>query len=152
MEAAVSPEVGLNLVNPKAGTSTLFTATAASTDGAYVEVHASYPPQGRRPPRHLHPAQDEDFTVLAGRLRVVLGDATFGVGVGEAFSVPRGVPHQMWSDGDDGALMRWRTTPALRTDELYCALFELAREHSWSPPPLERLAVVQRFSAEFQLC
>src|ERR1700712_5534675 len=107
MEAAVLPEVGAQLINPRAGTRTLFTATATSTDGAYVEVHASYAPKGRPPPRHLHPAQDEDFTVLAGRLRVIRGDETFSVSTGDAFRVPRGVPHQMWSDADEGALLRW---------------------------------------------
>ncbi|HSP39216.1 MAG TPA: cupin domain-containing protein [Frankiaceae bacterium] len=151
METAVKPEVGAELVNPKAGTRTVFTATAASTGGSYVEVHASYPPDGRRPPLHLHSAQDEDFTVLAGQLRVVRGDETFSVRAGDAFAVPRGVPHQMWSDGDDGALLRWRTTPALRTDEMYCALFALAREHDWAPPLDERLALVLRFTAEFRL-
>ena len=45
----MAPEVGTELVNPKAGTRTLFTATAQSTGGAYVEVEATYPAHGQKP-------------------------------------------------------------------------------------------------------
>jgi hypothetical protein len=66
----VIPDVGTELVNPKAGTRTVFTVTAQSTDGGYVEIDATYPPGAPAPPRHLHPSQEEHFTVLSGRMTV----------------------------------------------------------------------------------
>jgi mannose-6-phosphate isomerase-like protein (cupin superfamily) len=148
----MTPVVGTELVNPKTGTRTVFTATAEPTGGAYVEVEATYPPHGNRPPLHLHPSQVEDFTVLSGQVDVVRGDETFTVKEGDAFTVPAGTPHQMWSSGDDGAVMRWRTTPALRTGEMFCSLWEAARDADWSPDPLRLLEVLGDHTAEFCLC
>ena len=148
----MTPHVGSELVNPVAGTRTVFTATAESTGGAYVEIEATYPPHSSPPPLHLHPSQDEDFTVLSGQVTVVRGDETFTATAGEDFRVDRGTPHQLWNHGDDGTVLRWRTTPALQTGEMFCALWEVARENGWSPGPLELFAVIEQYDAEFCLC
>jgi mannose-6-phosphate isomerase-like protein (cupin superfamily) len=148
----MTPEVGTELVNPKAGTCTRFLATAQSTDGAYVEVEATYPPHSAKPPLHLHPSQDESFTVLSGQLDVVRGDEEFTVKAGDAFDVPRGTPHQMWASGDDGAVLLWRVTPAQRTGEMFCALWEVARDGDWQPDPMKLFEVITTHGEEFQLC
>jgi quercetin dioxygenase-like cupin family protein len=109
----MTPEVGLELVNPVAGTRMVFLATAASSNGEYVEIEATYPPNNAPPPRHLHPNQDERFELISGSLRGVRGDEEFAVSKGEELEVPRGTPHLMGA-GDDGAVFRWRTSPALR--------------------------------------
>jgi quercetin dioxygenase-like cupin family protein len=147
----MTPEVGTELVNPEAGTTLRFTATAASTDGAYVEVEATYPPNSRKPPRHLHPSQQETFSVLKGGMVVLRGDEELNVAAGDEFSVEPGTPHQMWA-AEDGATFRWRTAPALRTGELFCALWEVARDNDWSPDPMQMFEVVSGFAAEFCFC
>jgi len=147
----MTPDVGTELVNPAVGTKTVFTATAASTDGAYVEIEATYPPNSPKPPLHKHPTQTEQFTVLAGSLHVLRGDESFTAGTGEDFSVDPGVPHQMWA-GDDGAVMRWRTSPAQRTGEMFCALWAVARDNDWSPDPLQLFEAVSGFPDEFCFC
>lgn len=111
MGDAVIPVVGTELVNPKTGTRTVFTATAKSTDGGYVEIDATYPPGASPPPRHRRPPQEERFAVLAGRMTVSRGDEGFVAETGSEFVIPAGVAHSMSPDGDDGAVMRWRTTP-----------------------------------------
>jgi mannose-6-phosphate isomerase-like protein (cupin superfamily) len=148
----VTPIVGTELVNPKAGTRTVFTATAESTAGAYVEVVATYPPHSDPPPLHLHPAQEELFTVLAGQLDVVRGEESFAVKAGDEFTVPAGVAHKMWASSDDGAELRWRTTPALRTGEMFCELWEVARDADWSPDVMQLFGVIVNHSDEFCLC
>jgi mannose-6-phosphate isomerase-like protein (cupin superfamily) len=148
----MTPEVGTALENPKSGSRTVFLATAESTAGGYVEVEATYAGHGAKPPLHLHPSQREDFTVLSGELTVVRGDETFTVRAGDSFSTEPGTPHQMWSDGDEGAVLRWRTTPALRTGEMFCAMWELARDNDWSPTPLQSWEVVSQYADEFCLC
>jgi mannose-6-phosphate isomerase-like protein (cupin superfamily) len=120
-------------------------------DGALV-AEVTYGPAGSPPPAHLHPAQDEHFTVVSGQLDVVRGDEEFTVKAGDAFDVPRGVPHQMWASGDDGAVLLWRTTPALRTGEMFCALWEVARDGDWQPDPMRLFEVVTAHEAEFRLC
>ena len=146
----MTPEVGTELINPAAGTKTVFTATAESTGGDNVEVEATYPPNSRKPARHLHPRQTERFTLLAGSLEVRRGDEQFTAVAGEEFSVEPGVVHQMWA-GDDGAVFRWRTTPALRTGQMYCDLWECARDNDWKPSPQQVFEVMSGYGEEFNL-
>jgi len=73
----MTPEVGTELINPHAGTKTVFLATAESTAGAYVEIEVTYPPDSAKPPLLKHPAQVERFTALAGQLND--GMQLFGV-------------------------------------------------------------------------
>lgn len=148
----MTPEIGTELANPVSGTSTVFTATAESTGGAYVEVEATYPAHGAWPPLHLHPRQTETFTVLTGQMEVVRGDEKFTAVAGDTFEVVPGVPHQMRCNGDDGAVMRWRTSPALRTGEMFCALWAVARDNDWSPEPLQLFEVITQYADEFCLC
>lgn len=147
----MTPEIGTELINPKAATKTVFTATSESTGGEYVEIEATYPPSSAKPPRHHHPAQTEHFTVLAGTMHGVRGDEEFTIHAGDDLVVEPGTPHQMWA-GLDGAVMRWRTSPALRTGELFCELWEAARDHDWEPSPLDLFEVVKNYDAEFCLC
>ncbi len=51
--------------------------------------------------RHSHPDTDEFFLVLRGRLRIRMDDGDVELTAGQAFVVPRGVPHQPVSE--DGA-------------------------------------------------
>ena len=147
----MTPDVGTELINPKAGTKTVFTATAASTDGEFVEIEMTYPPNSSPPPLHLHPSQDETFTVLAGSMQGVSGEDEFTISVGEVLEVPRGTPHKMQATAD-GAVVRWRTAPALRTGEMFCALYEVARDNDWDPDVMALFEVIQQFPEEFCLC
>ena len=143
--------MGTELINPKAGTKQVFTATAESTGGAYVEIEVTYPPNSARPPMHKHPAQVEHFTVLAGGLDGVRAGEQFSIGAGEELTVEAGAPHQMGATAD-GAVFRWRTSPALRTGEMFCALWEVAHDNDWSPDPMQLFGVISQYDAEFCLC
>jgi quercetin dioxygenase-like cupin family protein len=145
------PEVGLELVNPLAGTRIVFLATAASTAGEYVEIEVTYPPDSPPPPRHLHPSQDERFTVLTGGMHATVGEQTREISAGEVLEVPAGTPHRMGATAA-GAVMRWRTTPALRTGEMFCALWEAARVNDWAPDPMQLFEVISGYGEEFCLC
>ena len=146
----MTPEVGAELVNPVAGTRTVFRATAASTGGAYVEVEQTH--ATAKPPLHLHPSQDEHFTVLAGRLHAVVGGDERELGPGDVLDVPRGTSHQMWSVGDEAARTLWRTTPALRTDQFYCDLWQVAADNAFEPDVMKAYEVTLRYPDEFCLC
>ena len=146
----MTPEVGTELVNPVAQTRQVFRATAASTDGAYVEVENTH--ASAKPPLHLHPSQDEHFTVVAGRLHTVVGDVERTLGPGDVLEVPRGTPHQMWGDGDEPTQTIWRTTPALRTDQFFCDLWQVAADNDFQPDLMKAFEVTQRYPEEFCLC
>ena len=146
----MTPEVGTELVNPVARTRQVFRATAASTDGAYVEVE--YTHAAERPPLHLHPGQDEHFTVLSGRLHAVVGGVEHDLGPGDVLEVPRGTSHHMWGEPDEATRTLWRTSPALRTDQFFCDLWQVAADNDFEPDLLKAYEVTLRYPDEFCLC
>ena len=95
------------------------------TAEAFV-VEAAYAEGGGPPPTHLHPAQDEAFEVLEGRMHVELGGEARVLEAGDTIGVPAGTPHRMWSEG--ATRTRWETRPAGRTPEWFRVLDRLQRE------------------------
>ena len=70
---------------------------------------------------------------------------------GDELVLPPGTCHLMRA-GADGAVMRWRTSPAQRTGEMFCALWEVARDNDWSPEPMQLFEVISGYGEEFRLC
>jgi quercetin dioxygenase-like cupin family protein len=129
----------------------VFLATAESTGGAYLEIVVTYPPNNPPPPMHKHPTQAEHFTVLAGAIEAIVDGAQSTVSAGGEIDVPAGIAHKMWAT-EEGVVMRWRTTPALRTGEMFCDLWQVARDNDWRPGGLQLFEVLQKYDAEFCLC
>ena len=103
-----------------------FRRTAADTAGTVLEIEATYAPHGDFPPAHLHPGQDEAFTVLAGTLTVRMGGREERYEPGATFTVPRGTVHTMANRDAVPARVRWETRPALETAEFFAAFYRLA--------------------------
>ena len=119
------------------GPSTSLTVLAHDEDG--LEVEATYAPGSPAPPAHLHPAQEEHFEVRSGAMRTVVDGHEETFEQGNAFDVPRGAVHQMWNDGDEPAVLTWRTTPASRTLDWFRELDALQRGEG-RPNPAELLS------------
>ena len=119
------------------GPSTSLTVVGHSDE--LLEVEVRYGPGSPAPPAHLHPAQEERFEVRSGVVRTVIDGHEETFEQGAAFDVPRGTAHQMWNDGDEPALLSWRTTPALRTLDWFRELDALVRGEG-RPNPAELLA------------
>ncbi|WP_448625182.1 cupin domain-containing protein [Geodermatophilus sp. URMC 64] len=62
-------------------------ATLNDYDVRVVRTHGEFT-------RHSHPETDEFFLVLRGSLTIRLDDGDVELGPGQAYVVPRGVPHQ----------------------------------------------------------
>jgi quercetin dioxygenase-like cupin family protein len=90
-----------------------------------LEVAAEWAPaEGAKPLPHLHPAQDERFTILAGELTIDLDGTRHVLRAGDVLEVPRGTTHRMWNSGDGAARATWETMPALRTAEFWATVHE----------------------------
>ena len=89
-------------------------------------VEVLYARAHRRPPAHLHPAHDERFEVLSGRIGARIGGASQVYGPGEVFEAPRGTVHQMWPVGGP-ASARWECRPGERSLAWFRALDDLHR-------------------------
>ncbi len=141
--------------NPVTGQEITFLATTAQTGGAYLEVETTYAPGGPRPPAHLHPRQAEHFEVLEGEVSARVGGERRTLHAGDTLEIAAGAPHEMACAGDAPARMRWRTTPALRTEAFFETMWGLAEAGKINrrgvPGLLQIVASGQEFADEFRL-
>lgn len=122
-------------------------ASGRDNDGEVFEVEAVLPPRLAGPPRHRHRWQTETFTVLEGRLRVVVGRDVRVLDPGEAVSVPPTVVHGFANPFPEPARIRMRETPAGPLEEQFDALVTAGRL-----PPLGQLAEINvRHGLSFSL-
>jgi quercetin dioxygenase-like cupin family protein len=120
-----------------------------------LEVEASYGEANKPPPKHLHPAQEEHFEVLAGALRARVGEQDYALHPGDTLDIPAGVPHQMWNGGAEEARVLWQTRPRLRTEQWFTALDALQRQgrvgRDGMPGPLAFGAMLTEYGDVFRL-
>ena len=128
------------------------TLTIQSAAPEALEVEAVYGAGGSPPPAHLHPAQDEHFEVLDGELRARVGGVEQTLRPGDKLDIPRGTKHQMWNASAAESRVRWRTSPAGRTEQWFRAVDRLIRENDGKTPgPLAFGALLTEYDDTFRL-
>ncbi len=55
---------------------------------------------GMAVPRHTHTREDEVYFVLAGELKVTVGETNFVLRPGDTLFAPRDIPHQLRNSGN----------------------------------------------------
>ena len=120
-----------------------------------LEVEVTYAPQGKKPPAHYHPEQDEHFEVLAGELHAIVDGEERVLRPGDTMDIGRGTVHQMWNPGDEIVRATWITTPGGRTYEWFAAIDALHREgrvdKSGMPGPLAFGVLLTEYRDVFRL-
>lgn len=146
---------GDKLVNPVTGQQMLFRRTSRETNGELLEVEAVYPPNSSPPAEHYHPTQEEHFEILAGKIKVHLGETLYSCGIGGSFTIPPGTPHRMWNDGDEDVRFIWQTRPALKTERLFETFWGLARDGKTDrrglPGVLQIAVIIREYEDEYRL-
>jgi quercetin dioxygenase-like cupin family protein len=106
--------------NPISGERIVIRETGAQTGGRLLSFDLFLPPGGHVPARHVHPVQEEQFTVVAGRMRFRVGrHRTILANPGETVVVPPGTAHWFGNDGAGVSHARVEVRPALRMEELF---------------------------------
>lgn len=127
------------------GSTMVFKAIQASTNGAFSLMERTLPPGGRNPPPHMHTNCEEAFYVLEGEVEFLLGETTT-IGRPETFVlVPGGVAHTFGNAGRTQARLLIIHAPAM--DAYFEELQEL-----WSkeipPTQQDELALMRRHGME----
>ena len=104
------------------------TVTIRVSSPELLEVEGSWGPEGKPPPPHYHPAQDEHFEVLEGTLTAKLGGEESDLEAGQMLDIPRGTHHQIWNRGSGSTRALWQTRPAGRTEEWFRSIDRLIGE------------------------
>jgi quercetin dioxygenase-like cupin family protein len=109
-----------------------YTATAEDNDGELVRFNWRSVPGGTIT-EHIHPSQEERFSIVSGEAHFTLAGEETTAGPGETIVVPAGVRH---SEGNLGSLdvegvIELR--PALRTKEFHEAVAGLVADRRTTP-------------------
>lgn len=107
------------LTNPYTGQTVEFVAE----DEELLVIESSYRPGGAPAPAHLHPAQEERFTVLSGAVETVVGGEPRTLREGDVLVIPAATPHQFGGHASEPGTVRWEVRPALRTREFLERMF-----------------------------
>jgi quercetin dioxygenase-like cupin family protein len=118
--------------NPRISARMVFLRTGAETNGQLLEADLFVKPGGKAPPRHIHPFQEERFSVVTGSLTTWISGKESAVTAGEESVVPKGAVHTWWNSGDCDAHVRVEFRPAIRTEGLE-AIYAFAQDGVRNP-------------------
>ena len=104
--------------NPISGERIVICTSSEDSHGALLSFELYLPPGGHVPARHVHPVQEERFTVIRGTWRFRLGRRTLVATAGQTVTVPPRTAHWFGNIGDTEAQARVEVRPALRMEEL----------------------------------
>lgn len=99
------------------------TITFVSEDDEVLVMESSYVRGGALAPPHIHPSQEERFTVLSGAVRAGIDGKVRTLEKGEQLIVPAGAAHEFGGDPNRRGTVRWEVRPPLRTREFFEGLF-----------------------------
>ena len=118
--------------NPATGEWITYTAIAADNGGQLVRFNWRSVPGGVIT-EHIHPHQEERFTILAGEAHFTLDGEQRIAGAGETIIVPAGVPHSEGNLGPGEIEGVVELRPALLTKEFHEALAGLVADGKTTP-------------------
>src|SRR5258705_12677210 len=122
-DADPQPE-GRVIVNPISGERVVIRVSGAQTGGELLIFVLYLPPGAHVPARHVHPVQEEQFTVLAGQMRFRvgrLGRRSILAHPGETVRVPAGAAHWVGNPGGQTSHARVEGRPAPRVGGVFVA-------------------------------
>lgn len=85
--------IGVAFTNPASGEQIEVLEVDTDSQQSRLQGRLTVEPGGIGPPRHVHPHQEEQFTVEEGRLTVYRDDDTLELSPGESVTVPAGHAH-----------------------------------------------------------
>jgi quercetin dioxygenase-like cupin family protein len=135
---------GQVIENAASGELIVIQRTGLETGGRLLAFELRLAPGGRVPASHLHPEQEERFTVVEGQLTFRLGRKSLVVSPGETVTVHPGTPHRFANAGPGQARVLVEVRPALRMEEL----LETAASLGATPRPLHLALFLREFGRE----
>lgn len=145
---------GEHLLNPMTGEQLVFRRVAADTGGELLEFDWCFPPRGSVP-AHVHRWQEERFEILSGRAWFRVAGRRLWTATGEQVAVPPRTVHRWGNAGADELWARIQFRPALRTEQLFQALFAPAHDgrvdRKGRPRALRIAMLLDEFHDELQM-
>jgi quercetin dioxygenase-like cupin family protein len=122
------PVLNKRIIVAGSGDSMELLETSAMTNGARVRARINFGAAGAHVAAHIHPLQEETYEVISGTLAYVLNGTKHTAPAGATVRLPRGVPHEHYSEGPGETLTIMTMTPGLDFDYALETVFGLASE------------------------
>ena len=139
--------------NPVTGERVTFRQRSGQTGGGLLEFELVLEPRPAAAPGHIHARQDEQIEVTSGAVRLRLGGEEQRLEAGAALTLPAGIAHTLWNDGDEDARLLVRVRPALRTETGIETIFGVARDGKTNargnPNPLQGALLARAYDTFF---
>lgn len=148
-----APEAGRVIVNPISGERIVIRVSGKETDGQLLVFDLYLPPGGHVPAQHVHPSQEESFTVLSGRMRFRMGPLGLRAilaAPGDSVRIKPGTAHWFGNPGAQMSHARVEVRPALRMQELFEMTEAIGGDNSGQPGQRQRISDLARVVLEFQ--
>ncbi|HEY6470577.1 MAG TPA: cupin domain-containing protein [Candidatus Dormibacteraeota bacterium] len=107
--------------NPVSGERIVIRRSARETDGALLSFDLYLPPGKHVPASHVHPSQEEVFTVITGEMHFRIGRRHLIARAGDSVRVPSRTSHWFGNRSMQTAHAYVEARPALRLEELFVA-------------------------------
>jgi len=135
--------------NPVTGERVVIRIGTEETGGEYLLVDLYVRPGGAVIGEHVHPAMEERFTVISGRIGFRLAGRETVAEPGVTVFVHCGVAHDWWNAGQEEALVRVVVKPAARFEVMIKNAFGLAQDGKVDKKGMPGLLQLAVFAQEF---
>ena len=135
--------------NPVTGERVVVRVGTEDSGGRMLVADAYVRPGGAVTGEHVHPAIEEYFTVVRGRVGFRLDGRETVARPGERLHVPAGMAHDWWNAGEEEALITVEITPGARFEEMVANLFGLAQDGKTNAKGMPNLLQGALFAQEF---
>jgi quercetin dioxygenase-like cupin family protein len=135
--------------NPVTGERAVVRIGTDQTDGELLVADLYIRPGGAVMGEHVHPALEERFTVLRGRVGFRLSGQTSTARPGVTLVARPGTPHDWWNAGAEEALVRVEARPGARFAAFIVNAFGLAQDGKVDRRGMPKLLQLALFAREF---
>jgi quercetin dioxygenase-like cupin family protein len=135
--------------NPVTGERGVIRVGTDATGGELLVVDLYIRPGGAVIGEHLHPAMEERFTMLRGRVGFRIAGREAIAEPGVQLIVSPGTPHDWWNAGPEEALVRIEMRPAARFEAMIRNAFGLAQDGRVNKRGMPNLLQLAVFAREF---
>ena len=143
-------KAGQVIENPVTGERVVVRVGTADSTGELLVVDAYVRPGGAVTGEHVHPAIEEHFTVVRGRVGFRLDGRETIARLGHRLHVSPGTAHDWWNAGEEEALITVEIRPGGRFEEMIANLFGLAQDGKTNAKGMPNLLQAALFAREFE--
>jgi len=135
--------------NPVTGERVVVRVGTEDSGGELLVVDGHIKPGGAVTGEHVHPAIEETFTVVSGRVGFRIDGRESIAAPGQRLHVPPGTAHDWWNAGDETARVVVEIRPGGRFEEMAINLFGLAQDGKTNAKGMPNLLQAAIFAREF---